>query len=784
MVLNMGEQLNLIRLAGAVIAVPLIFGLAGCGGSGGSGPVASPVPATSDPTPAPTVPIVPVVNYNTAEYRLNYGLDQIGAIAAYEAGATGQGITVAVIDSGIDTDNPELDNNIHSASINIISGSPSGVEDLSGHGTAVAGVIAAEKNNTWVHGVAFDSTILAINAAHPGSCETEDGCVFYDNDIADAVDYAVARGAKVINISLGGDAPNNSQLKNALQDAVEAGLVIVIAAGNIEDSDPAGTGDEPQASSLDALENWANGQIIIAGSVNEANQISDFSYKAGDDAREVFLVAAGEGVPVVDKDEDFHWLYSGTSFATPHIAGAAALLFQAFPNLTGEQVAELLYSTATDLGDAGLDPVYGSGLVNLTAAFAPQGATSVAVKTASGDVTTLSTDNSVIYDPGAFGSLAGMASALSDSMMLDGYNRSYSIDLGGSIRTAETGPRLSTIIDSSLEARDATLSLSSTAEISFSWKEEDRFRDIDALYFSNRNAAEKRVRDLRFSFRQDLPDGAHFNLASGLTVAEITSDYNHDDFLTIGKGDFLSLMIRDGSETALMGLPLNRETRLRMSLGQGQKTYDGLDLETESTLLLTELEHDIFPSLIAGIDIGFLHEKGTVLGSLSDGALKIGEGANSLFGTLNFDYALSGKLSLFGSLSYGITDVKAATASLLGNMDRLLSRSFSLGLKGRNLAGLGEQMSLALSQPLRVESGQAGVSYVESRDYVNDVLNFSSRQISLVPDGRELDIELALETGNFFGARLRVNLLHQINPGHSSRAGDSSSVLLRLSSGF
>ena len=755
--------------------------LTACGGSGGGGVTSSPTPATPDPDP-----VIPVIDYDTAEYRLNYGLDQIGAIAAYEEGVTGEGITVAVIDTGIDTDNSELVGNISPDSINIITGSYVDVEDSDpdGHGTAVAGVIAANKNDNWVHGVAFNSTILAINAADPGSCEPDGDCSFYDSDIAAAVDYAVAHGASVINISLGGDAPNTPTLSHALRNAVEAGLVIVVSAGNIQDDDPAGTGDEPEASALDALQSWANGQIIIAGSVGENNVISDFSYKAGTIAQEVFLVAAGELIPAVDINEEFKWAYSGTSFSTPHIAGAAALLFEAFPNLTGQQVAELLYSTATDLGDEGLDSVYGSGLVNLTEAFAPQGTTSVAVQTATGEVITVSTETAVVYTPGAFGSLAGMADALSDSMMLDGYNRSYSIDLGENIHLDDRGPDLESITDSSLQSRDAVLTLSSTADISFSWKEEDRFREIDELYFSNRNVAERRVRDLRFSFRQDLPGGAQFSLASGLSVAELTSDYNHDDFLTIGKGDFMSLQIRDGSTTALAGLPVTQATRFRMSLGQGQKRFDSIGLETESLLLLTELEHDLSAAFTAGVDLGMLREDGSVLGSLSDGALKIGEGASSLFATLRFDYALSGKLSLFGNYSRGLTTVEAAAASLLGGLDRLTSSSFSLGLKGRDLAGLGEQVSFAVSQPLRVDSGAASVSYVESRDYVSDVLNFASRRVSLVPDGREIDIELAMEMAGFFGATLRVNMLHQINPGHSTTAGDISSVLFRLSSGF
>ncbi len=312
-----------------------------------------------------------------------------------------------------------------------------------GHGTQVALVAAAARNGQGVMGIAYDATIIAFRADLPGTCEGFDpanpdtGCSFDNSDIARGVNLAVAAGARVINISLGGSTPS-SGLSNALAAAASAGAVIVVSAGNDGEGgdlsvDPA----NPDPFAIGTLR-AGGANVIIAGSVDGDAQISSFSNKAGRSAAS-YLTAQGEDVCCVYQDgqiytetqngTDFIYVVNGTSFAAPQIAGAAALLAQAFPNLTGSEIVSLLLENARDAGARGTDAIYGRGVLDIGAAFAPSGTTTLAghgaalsLATAAGSV------SPAMGDAGQQGTTG--------AILLDGYGRAYAIDLAGRLRNA------------------------------------------------------------------------------------------------------------------------------------------------------------------------------------------------------------------------------------------------------------------------------------------------------------------------------------------------------------
>jgi len=447
-------------------------------------------------------------------------LGQIKAISAYENDATGLGITVAVIDSGIDINHAQIAANIHGDSTNIVTGNKADLNDVDGHGTGVAGVIAAirdpaNNNNTNTHGVAFDAKIMAINTASIGSCESTDKCSFFDRDIAAALDYARVRGVKIVNISLGGDGFNSLTLINAYKRAVDAGMVIILAAGNRDETDTDVTVAQPENSASVAWASWANGQIIVAGAVGQSSTITDFSHRAGNVAKDVFLVAGGERILSLGANGAF-FFWDGTSFSAPHISGAAALLMDAFPNLTGAQVADLLFTTATDLGAFGTDIIYGRGLVNLEEAFKPQGTTSVAVKTAAGDMAVVDMKGSALLGGEAFGGFASLSAGLRDSMILDGYDRSFRVDLGQRVFSQGEPIRLETLLGSRKGSRKSSLQFSSAAQVKFSWTEDWRFQEVDEYYFSHQNTAKNRSHDLRMKLNLSLGKDQDMTIAQGL----------------------------------------------------------------------------------------------------------------------------------------------------------------------------------------------------------------------------------------------------------------------------
>ena len=177
------------------------------------------------------------------------------------------------------------------------------------------------------------------------------------------------------------------------------------------------------------------GSVIIAGSVGgspDTNTISDFSNRAGSGAA-FYLMALGYRDRAPDENGT-QFLWTGTSFSAPTISGAVALMAQAFPNLTGKQIVSILFSSADDLGAAGVDSIYGHGRLNIQRAFQPIGTTSLAdskipVTGSTGDM------------PGAAGD--AMTGQSMGAIILDGYDRAYVLNLAQTLRRADVDHPLS-----------------------------------------------------------------------------------------------------------------------------------------------------------------------------------------------------------------------------------------------------------------------------------------------------------------------------------------------------
>ncbi len=252
-------------------------------------------------------------------------------------------ITVAVIDTGIDRKHPDLKNTLLPGYNTV---DPLSQPVVDSHGTHVAGIIAANKDNgIGGYGIAPNAKVLPIDVF--------DGMYASDYSIAQGILYAVEHGAKVINMSLGGAFPS-PLIEEAVNKAIEKGVVIVAAAGN----DGADYVNYPAAYE----------GVISVGAVDKNAKLTYYStYGASVD-----IVAPGDKVYSTVYDYSKHSSFtkmSGTSMASPVVAGAAALLLSKYPHLTPTQVEYILEQTATDLGDKGYDLKYGNGLVNIVSAL-------------------------------------------------------------------------------------------------------------------------------------------------------------------------------------------------------------------------------------------------------------------------------------------------------------------------------------------------------------------------------------------------------------------------------
>jgi thermitase len=268
-------------------------------------------------------------------------LGKIGATSAWDT-TQGAGVTIAILDSGVDGGHPDLAPNMVPG-YNVY-GSNTDTSDVCGHGTAVAGSAAARTNNAiGVAGVAGQAKIMPIRVAYFDAASG--GCYAYTSTIASGITYAADHGARIANVSYGPLA-GSATIQSAAQYMKSKGGLVFVSAGN---------------NGVD--ENITPSTTLIAVSATDSNdaKASWSSYGAF-----VSIAAPGAGIWTTTKGGIYQG-WNGTSFASPVAAGVAALMMAAAPSLDGAQIEQALFASAVGLGAAGRDPLYGYGRVDAAA---------------------------------------------------------------------------------------------------------------------------------------------------------------------------------------------------------------------------------------------------------------------------------------------------------------------------------------------------------------------------------------------------------------------------------
>ena len=420
----------------AILPAAVALALTACGG-GGSSVRPTPPPATPPPPTGigftPTVandaslvvnpPAVPALAAprDLGSQQLSAHLQLTNAAGALGAGLTGQGVTIGVLDSGVDRNHPGLSPRV---TRNIMppsnwTGFDRSVDDKVGHGTTVALLAAGSPVNAqfsggqtglWPGGVAQASSIVSwrfIRDERPVDDGTDQG----GNEIKAGEGYGdffkslnsdlANAGAKIINNSWGGlywnDPGLTVELANAYKDfIVSRGGLVVFANGNSGDSANPDLANNPSDNA--ALPSMHGGDPVLergwltVGALDPDNptQLTDYSQKCGV-AMNYCLVAPGDAVfPLRDSAGVLRFYGGGgTSYAAPLVSGAAAVVWSAFPYFTNDLVRQTILAAAKDLGAPGVDPVFGWGLLDVTkAAMGPS-------NFAWGDVNVSVTGNSV-----------------------------------------------------------------------------------------------------------------------------------------------------------------------------------------------------------------------------------------------------------------------------------------------------------------------------------------------------------------------------------------------------
>ena len=342
----------------------------------------------ADPSVVSVEPETQVAGFTSPSYFTSqWGLTTLG-VDLVSGTTQGNGITVAVIDSGVDANNPDLvgrvingvdyrdgfsilttDNlidNCVSYTDAIYSGRPNhadfGKYDPHGHGTHVAGIIAS--NGIGIKSVAPQALIMPIRVlSAQGTGDM--------SDVACGIKYAADNGAKVINLSLG-SSTDSAALRATIGYAISKDVLVVAAAGN---GGPTAPPSYPAAYP----------DVLAVGAVNQNLTIASFSNVGN----YVDVVAPGVGIwstcsspsnacTTADGDPNYESL-SGTSMAAPFVAGLAALIFAMDANLARTDVASIITSSSIDKGASGFDQIFGYGLVNAPTATTKSGEYSLVI---------------------------------------------------------------------------------------------------------------------------------------------------------------------------------------------------------------------------------------------------------------------------------------------------------------------------------------------------------------------------------------------------------------------
>lgn len=483
---------------------------------------------------------------------------------------------------------------------------------------------------------------------------------------------------------------------------------------------------------------------------------------------------------------------SGTSFAAPHVAGAAAVLWEMFPNLSAAEVAEILLTSSVDVGVEGVDSISGHGILDLGAAVQPMGAMTVALGATSFEDTSPVTGSFVVAG-GVFGDAFSQTSAFSGAFVQDRFRRAYSFDFRDFTSDPSSNLNLAERLELWGRSRSVQLSsgafssLSVSASTSSWWEQNVR----SGNHLQGTGSVATTFDDVSFFAQSALPGGGTLQFSNGFGAAS----FSRQELGLSGPTDLTAASTRTGFGDFAQG---------GMSVSTRQPVYRGIDFwatyargaqkgdlydprgsafsdTTESTLAQIGLTANLSKKIRLAGQIGRLQEQGQVLDLVAGGAFAGIEGGSTQFLSLG---ALGsfGKFTLFGSFTAGSTTVSSNTSGLFDGFSRLRTSAFQAGMKYARLFGENDQFSFSVSQPLRIEQGSANLSLATGIN-ADDVLTREFRTLSLSPSTREINYRLS-HSVDFGAAILSAQFLYRENPGHSRVLRNDASMVIRLFSDF
>ena len=714
----------------------------------------------------------------------NYALARICAGAAYARGATGSGIDVAVIDTGIalygSGNNYHLDfgaNNQALPSSKIVT--PTGSDyvnsdnipnDDEGHGTHVAGIIAADNDNQadspivtdGMHGVAYEAKLYIFKAGD------SDG-VFPSAAIASSMQAAISNDVDIINNSYGAsneigvDCTNAATCESTIGSAIytqmeSAGsnnIINVWAAGNDGKSNPS------VLAGAHLYDSDFQDVTVAVVAVGTDGKIASYSNRCG--IVSAYCVAA-PGSSIYSAwyfANGYHVSKSGTSMAAPMVSGALALIKHEFSSLSNAQVVSRLFTTALDTDEYSQSSIYGHGLINLNAATAAVGSLQTIngsnllddPKTSYYDLVNNSFTSSAAFSNALNAALNGQTMEVYDSF--DRANFDVAIDsffTSGSYTSQNTIENHMTRLQpkNKNKTKHKNLYGNFTVETNGNYLQSSMFQsagDFLALgYNQSTNSFENSVDPLS-SFFNDSNFGnnylvnPYFNTGSG-------QDY-FISFNNNGSFGFDSFTTADGND---LGLSFNLNPL--SSSEEGMKNAGDLQ-----------------------IVLGANYEQNKFLNSTSTGVFATGDLSNTNFTGIKYKKNLSDDITFVGSGFAGYTYIDKAANSYIDSSTPLLTSSFTLGLAKANFLKKDQTIGFFINQPQRVEDGSLNLKVPTSSDRDRTV-TYSNLDVDLEPEARQINFDIIFNKIITESSNLSANLTHVQNGDHSNESKNQNFLSL------
>lgn len=695
--------------------------------------------------------------------------------------STGAGVLVAIVDTGIDLDHPEFAGRIAAGGAcfggtTACSGAAAQGDDNHGHGTHVAGIVASAANGTGNTGVAPGASLLPVkvlDASGSGSYSA----------VASGISYAASKGAKVINLSLGGSSPSTTLL-TPLQTAA-ATSVIVAAAGN------SGNASAPGYPAAYATQAGVVGSMIIVGSVGPTNVISSFSQTPGNGGcvavggvtrcfKDVFLVAPGQSIYSTYPGGGYATM-SGTSMATPYVAGVAARVLGASPFLTPQQVVSILLQSATDLGAPGTDAVYGRGLVNLTAALAPLGTTTVAT---SGATTAGYSGAAGVNSAGVSGVLAtGLRNSgiAKNVVFFDAFGRDYRTDL--SVATGDPALSLAGYLDRGYW-RSVEVAANGFSVAGFVSDQAPNAVQTAGFADQGQTTLSDVVIRAQLSDNASLIVGYDASPAGRLNALDLAASEAYDGlFLSASAMNSPFLALTEDARFVGAGVQLNEALSVTFAHAASEETglqaYDDGILSVEESLALASVDPghmrsaanttaamnwQFAPWGVAGINVAHTSETNSLLGSEEQGALALTADAETTSIGFGARMNLGGDWVASASWTRGETSASPVAGGIIKSFSSIEAEAYGVAISKLGVFGKADSIGFAISRPLHISSGSAVVTASTGVTEDRQIL-YSTEVLNLASSTPETDYEVGYTALLDDSLTLQANAMYQQNAG-------------------